>query len=394
MAHAGRAGMRGSQDWILLGATAALVAVGLMMVFSTTYDLSYRLFDGDAAYYFRRQIQWVGIGTMLLLVASRVHYQNWKKVSIIMIAGVVVSLLVLVIIRGEKRQLIGDSVSPVEPAKLAMIVYIGHWLASKRVEQLRRLPVGALPFSIIVGIVAGLVMAQPDISEAIVIVLVAVAMFFAAGADLLQFAVGLVGGIAAFAVVILQLATARLGPFWLTMQQPLESTNDQFRQGVIALGSGGLFGMGPGSGLASHQWLYAAHTDSIFAVLGEELGLVGCLTVVGLLALVAVRGFKIARRSPDTFGALLALGITCWISIQAGVNIAVVTGTIPFSGIALPFISVGGSSLVTCMLGVGILLNISRSIPSEEEAKDEARSVRRGDGRTRLPWPGRDRSTA
>ncbi len=349
----------GPPDWILLGATAALLAIGLMMVYSSSFDLGYRL-TGDPAYFFKRQLQWMGLGALAMLIASRFNYHHWMKLSIPIMLGTLILLVVLVLLSG--RQLIGDSVSPVELAKLAVIIYIGHWLASKRVEQLRKLPVGPLPFAIIVGVVAGLVMAQPDISEAMVIVLVAVAMYFLAGADLLQFLVGIVGGTAAFVLVIRQIPQAmeRLRPFLVSWNDPLTSSNEQLKQGVIAIGSGGLVGTGPGSGYMSHRWLPAAHTDSIFAIIGEELGFVGCLIVIGLFALLAYRGFRIARLSSDSFGALLAFGVTCWITFQALVNMAVVTGTTPFTGIALPFISVGGSSLMTCMVGIGIMLNISR----------------------------------
>jgi cell division protein FtsW len=321
------------------------------------------------------------------------------KVSIPLMLLVVGTLLALVLLPDRQRLLIGQSVSPVELAKLAVVVYIGHWLASKRAEQLRRLPVGPLPFTIIVGAVAGLVVAQPDISEALVIVLVAIAMYFLAGADLLQFGVGIVGGGAAFVLVVSQLQPVieRFEPFWSAWKDPLVSDNPalwQLRNGLIAMGSGGVLGLGPGSGRMSYRWVPYAHTDSIFAIVGEELGLVGCLTVIGLFALVVYRGLRIARRSPDSFGALLAVGITCWISLQALINMAVVTGTIPFSGIALPFISVGGSSLVTCMLGIGIMLSISRVADVEGVSLDEARGGRWWDRRARLSRSGGHQNAA
>jgi cell division protein FtsW len=384
----------GSPDWILLGTTIALVAVGLMMVFSSTYDMSYRLTE-DPAYFFKRQLMSLGVGLVAMLIASRIDYKHWMKLSIPMMGGVLLMLVILVLL-GHGRQLFGNSISPSELAKLAVVIYIGHWLASKRTEQLRRLPVGPLPFTIIVGVVAGLVMAQPDISEAILIVLVALAMFFLAGADLLQFIVGIVGGIAAFASVIKQFGPAmeRLEPFLTYWQDPLSSTNEQLRQGLIAIGSGGLFGLGPGNGRMKYRWLPAAHTDSIFCIVGEELGLIGCLTVIALFAILAYRGFRIAREAPDSFGKMLAVGITCWISFQAMINIAVVTGTIPFTGIVLPFISLGGSSLVTCMMGVGIMLSVSRAVQPEGAPIYEARSVRGRDRRPRLSSPDRSRSPA
>jgi cell division protein FtsW len=358
----------GAPDWILLGATMALIALGLMLVYSATSDWGYRL-HADAAFYFKRQLMWLGVGALAMFAAMWLPYRHWMKLSIPVMAVTLLTLLALVIAQ-KGRRLFGESVSPVELAKLAVVIYIGHWLSSKG-DLLRKLPYGLLPFTIMVGVIAGLVMAQPDISEAMVIVLVAVAMFFLAGADPLQFVIGFGGGIAAFAFVVRQLphAMERLQPFFADWRNPLESSNDQLREGVIGLGSGGLFGLGPGAGRMKFQWLPAMHTDSIFAVAGEELGLIGCLTLVGLFALLAYRGLRIARRSPDLFGGLLAAGTTCWIAFQALINIAVVTGTIPFTGIALPFISLGGSSLVTCMIGIGILLSVSRA--------------------TYVPWPDR-----
>jgi cell division protein FtsW len=378
---------RGAPDWVLAGATLGLLALGMMMVYSSTFDMGYRLHD-DASYYFMRQLRWLGIGFVLLVVATLANYRLLTKVSILVMV-VALGMLVAVIAMGNTRYLLGASVSPVELAKLAVVIYIGHWLASKKAEQLRRLPVGLLPFTVIVGIVAGLVMKQPDISEAIVIVLVAVAMFFLAGAQLMQFAVGIVGGVAAFVLVIMRMESAlrRLEPFWDAWRDPLSSTNLQLRQGIIAMGSGGLLGLGPGNGRMSHQWLPAAYTDSIFAILGEELGLVGCLLFILLVALFAYRGFILVQRTRDPFGRLLAAGITCWISFQTLMNLAVVTNTMPFTGIALPFVSLGGSSLVFCMLGAGILLSISRDPKGAETSEGETATIGRGDGRARLSSP-------
>jgi cell division protein FtsW len=357
----------GPIDWQLLGVTAALITLGLMLVYSSSSDLGYREYSG-ADHFFKRQLMWLGIGLVAMLIVSRIPYRYWTKVSIPFMAITLLPLIFLAASQEGGRLLFGASISPVELAKLAVIIYIGHWLASKG-ELLRRLPYGLLPFTIMVGVVAGLVMAQPDLSEAMVIVIVAVMMFFLAGADVLQFAIGIVGGVAAFAFVIKQLPQAmhRLAPFIEDLQNPLASSNDQFRRGLIALGSGGIFGLGPGAGRMKYQWLPVAHTDSIFAIAGEELGLIGTMFLVGLFAFLVYRGLKISAAAPDAFGRLVAAGITFWIGVQALVNMAVVTGTIPFTGIALPFISVGGSSLVTCMVGIGLLLSISRvsnAVPS------------------------------
>jgi len=389
MKQTANAKTRTGPDWVLAGTSIALIAIGLMMVYSSTFAMGYRNF-GKAGYYFERQLRWFGVGLVPMAGIAIANYRHLTKVSVLGMLGAL-GLLIAVVLApgGNGRHLFGDSVSPVELAKLAVIIYIAHWLASKKADQLRKLPVGLLPFTIIVGIVAGLVMAQPDLSEAIVIVLVAVAMFFLAGADLIQFAVGIVGGIAAFVLVVMRMPSAldRLQPFWESWRDPLSSSNFQLKQGIIAMGSGGLFGLGPGNGRMSHQWLPAAYTDSIFAIVGEELGLLGSLLLILLFALFAYRGFVLVRRTRDPFGRLLAAGITCWISFQTLINLAVVTNTIPFTGIALPFVSLGGSSLIFCMTGAGILLSISREPVGAEASESETIGVGWRDGRARLPSP-------
>jgi cell division protein FtsW len=384
----------GPPDWILLFTTLAIIAMGLMMVYSSTSDLAYHEFEGDAAYFFKRQLLWLGIGFVAMMIAIRVPYHYWTKVSIPIMA-VTLILLVMLVVFGQ-RLLLDRSVSPVELAKLAVVIYIGHWLSSKS-EVLTKLPYGLLPFTIMIGVIVGLVMVQrpPDISEAMVIVVIAVVMFFMAGAHMLQFAIGMLGGGAAFVFVVSRISHAqdRLG-LWQQAQDPLHSGNEQFTQGLLALSSGGFLGMGPGSGRAKFQWLPAAHTDSIFAVVGEELGLVGCLVLIGLFVLLAYRGYRIASLAPDAFGRNMAMGVTTWITFQALVNMAVVTGVIPYTGITLPFISVGGSSLGACMVGIGIVLSISRAVNAEGATSHEARRVGGRDGGTRVSRPDRHQSPA
>ena len=385
----------GPPDWILLFTTLAIIAMGLMMVYSSTSDMGYRDYE-DAAYFFRRQVTWLLVGFVAMIVAIRLPYRFWTKASIPIMAVTLVMLVILALFK-EGRLLVGQSVSPVELAKLAVVIYIGHWLSSKS-EVLSKLPYGLLPFTIMVGVVVGLVMAQtpPDISEAMVIVVVAVVMFFMAGADIMQFAIGILGGGAAFAFVVSRVphTIIRLRPYLEEMRDPLNSSNDQLVQGLVALGSGGFLGMGAGSGRAKYQWLPAAHTDSIFAVIGEELGLLGCLVLIGLFVLLAYRGLRIASLAPDTFGRLMALGVTTWITFQALVNMAVVTGAIPYTGITLPFVSVGGSSLGACMVGIGIVLSISRAVNAEGATSHEARRVGGRDGGTRVSRPDRHQSPA
>jgi cell division protein FtsW len=279
--------------------------------------------------------------------------------------GVSLVLLVLVLgfgsVRfGAQRTFLNGSVQPSEPAKLAVVIYIAAWLSSKG-EKIRQMTYGLVPFSVLIGVIAGLIVLQPDFSTAVLVVLTAIAMFFIAGADLLQVGLGcLVGGGTFYLLIINSLhGSQRLDDYLATWSDP-ELVSYHVRQALVALGSGGLFGRGLGAGYQKFGYLPAPHTDSVFAVVGEELGLAGCLIVVALFALLAQRGFKIALEAREPFGAVLAVGVTCWLVFQAFINVAVMTATIPFTGIPLPFLSLGGSAMVSSLAAVGLLLSVSR----------------------------------
>jgi cell division protein FtsW len=202
---------------------------------------------------------------------------------------------------------------------------------------------------------------QPDVSTAVLLVLTALAMFFFAGADVFQLAVGGAVSSVTFLVLINQLphARKRIDDFLIAWNDPTRVAY-HIQQSLMALGSGGLFGVGLGQGQQKLGYLPAPHTDSIFAVMGEEIGFIGCLIVIGLFVFLTYRGFKIAMEAPDAFAALMACGVACWLAFQAFVNVAVMTGLIPFTGVALPFISSGGSAMMVSLAGVGLLLGVSR----------------------------------
>jgi cell division protein FtsW len=368
----------GAPDWFLLGATLALVGIGILMIYSSTLYTAYLYYDGDLMAVARRQLQIFAIGVAFAVLANFVHYRHLKKLSIAAMVAALIALLILVLLPDNLRRLeiFRQSLSPVEPAKLAIVIYLAHWLSS-RSDQLKRVPYGLLPFTIIVGATAGLVVAQPDISEATVIVLVAVAMFYVAGADTFQFLVGLLGGGITFWLVLNRLnhAVERVEPFWESLRNPLESSEQQLYYGLRGMASGGVFGLGPGNGWIRNGWVPALHSDAIFSLIGEELGLIGCLIVLGLYSLVVFRGLRIAARAPGAFARLLAVGVTSWIAFQALINMAAVTGTIPYTGITLPFISQGGTSLFALTVGIGILLGISRVINGQESSFDVRRSL-------------------
>jgi cell division protein FtsW len=288
--------------------------------------------------------------------------------------GTLVLLAVLLVIgegvQGAKRWLIGPSIQPGEIAKLVTIIYVAAWLASKG-KKLRNPLYGLLPFSILVGIVAGLIILQPNYSTALLIAAVAFTMFFVAGAELKQFVGSAVvaGGVATLVVTQSARAMSRFGTLNVDPAKELNDGSWQIAQTLIALASGGVFGKGLGTGGGQYGYVPLAHSDGIFAIWGEETGLLGAILLVGLFVAFAYRGFRIAQNAPDDFGRVLAAGITFWLGLQAFVNIGVVTQLIPFTGQPLPFISYGGSSLVMSMASIGILLSISRAMPKPPVVK-------------------------
>jgi cell division protein FtsW len=359
-------------DMPLVVTVGALVLFGLMMVFSSTFDWSYQS-TGSAATIFLRQLGWAAMGVVSMFAAARINYHWWHRIAVLLLVGAIF-LLLLVLILGStvfnaQRSFFGGSVQPSELAKLVTIIYLSVWLASKK-EMIRQLGYGMIPFGIIVGVMAGLILLQPDLSAAVTIVLIATLMFFIAGADLLQMGiVGVVGAGTVWAILQLPVSVAetgrqRLAAFFAGIED-LTKASWHVKQAMVAFVNGGLFGRGLGESHQKFGFLPTPHTDSIFAIIGEELGLFGCLIVITLFVVLAWRGFKIASNARDALGAALAAGIVCWISFEALVNIAVMVGAMPFAGNALPFISYGGSNLVVTLTGIGILLSVSRKTESE-----------------------------
>jgi len=373
-----------SVDYPLLLTVVALVGLGLVMVFSTTYMLR----QNDPYYFLVRQLGATALGVVCLLFLMRSDYHRWQRVAVAAM-GVVVALLILVLFIGQgdgaRRWLFLNSVQPAEIAKLALVLYIAYWLASKG-EELKDLVYGLLPFGLLVGAVAGLLILEPDFGTAMLLVLTAVSIFFIAGADVLQLMTGsLLGGGTLFLLAITApYRVERLKDF-LNPFRNMNGKGWQISQALIALASGGLFGRGLGSSLQKEVWLPLAHSDTIFAIIGEELGLMGCLLVIGLFALLAYRGFRIALQAPDRFGSLLATGVTCWLVLQAMVNIGGITASLPFTGVPLPFISYGGSSMATCLAGVGLLLSVSRQTQRLGGLNRAALDLGGWDGGPRLP---------
>lgn len=358
-------GFLGTIDAWLCVVTGLLLAIGLMMVYSTTFDWSFQEFGSQYTVFFQ-QLRSLGVGIGVVIVLMLLDYRLWRRFSVLMLLGTVGALVAVLLfgdtVFGSRRALINGAFQPGELAELVIVIYMATWLSSRK-TQIRSLTYGLIPFAVLVGIVAALILAQPDISTAATIVVVAGIMFFLAGADLVQ-----IGVAAAFIGVVGVLYITQSGPDYaqdrvssfLSGASDVTQADYHVRQAIVAFSNGGLTGVGLGQGRQKFGNLPAPHTDSIFAIIGEELGALGATLVVGLYIAMVVRGLQIARRATDNFGALLASGLTIWIAIKALLNIAVMTGMVPPTGASLPFISFGGSSLVVVMAGVGLLLSISR----------------------------------
>jgi cell division protein FtsW len=371
-------------DALLLVSLLALLAYGLLMLYSATFYVGLR--------FWRQQLVWAALGIGVLLVMQAVPYPLWQELALPLM-GVSLLLLFLVLLLGEQvlgaqRSLIGASVQPGVLARLVVVIYIAAWLASKG-EQLNQIHYGLIPFAVIIGIVAGLVALQPDLSTAILLSVTGLAMFFFAGGDPIQIFLSIVSGGAAFGLLAWQLphARGRLLDYIASLQDPTQMPYHVHRA-VMAIGEGGLFGVGIGGGRLKSGYLPFPHTDSIFAVIGEEAGLLGTLMVLVLFALFAYRGYRVALDTPEPFGSLIAFGTTTMITSEAMLNIMVMVGLIPFTGTALPFFSYGGSEMLVTMAAAGLLLGVSRGRPKGQWDAIVGRWWR--DGRTRLSRAGRD----
>lgn len=388
-------------DYLLVITVAALLIVGLMMIYSSTFALGYQLYR-QPTYHFIRQLLWMGIGTLALIIFAHIEYHTWRRYSVpIMVVTLILLVLVLVVGKktfGGQRWLFNGSIQPSEFSKLAIVIYISAWLSSKG-EKIRKISYGLIPFAILLGVITGLIVLQQDLGTAILIATTSLAMFFVAGGNLGQLiASGILGSVTlVFLIVNSPYRLARI----ITFLDPLSidplGDGYQIRQILIALGSGGLTGLGLGASRQKFGYIPASHTDGIFAILGEELGLIGSLAVMGLFAFFAYRGFRIALTAPDSFGTILASGITCSLIFQAIVNIGVVTASLPITGIPLPLISFGGSSLIVSMASIGLLLAISRrTMPASKDDNEEGREIdrlRRRNRRTRLSGAGHGSKT-
>jgi cell division protein FtsW len=366
---------------VLAATIAVLNIVGLVMILSASAVQALSAY-GTSWYFFQRQLIWALIGVVVFLVAARVDYRRWRALSIPLLVGAFVSLTLVLVpgigieVDGGRRWLGVGSLrfQPSEIAKLALLVYVADVL-TRRAAAIADWQRVLKPVLVVAALLGVLVVVEPDLDSTIVLALIVVSVLTVGGLPLRLLAK--VAGTGLLLATIASFAEPYRRDRVLAFFNPSKdasNTGYQIRQSLIALGSGGFDGVGLGAGRAKWFFLPNAHTDFIFAIIGEELGLIGCLLVLGLFAGFGLVGLRIARRAPDRFGMLLAAGVTAWVVGQAAINLGAVVGLLPVSGIPLPFLSAGGSALVFTMAAAGVLANVARQCaPRPERAPAAAR---------------------
>jgi len=390
-------------DIPLVLTVVALIVFGLIMLYSASFDFSYKEF-GSSTYMFTRQLRWMALGIVVAFGLSFFDYHNWRKIivpTMLVTIGLLVIVLFINEIRlGASRSLYQGSYQPSEITKLVTIIYLSVWLYAKR-EVLHDISLGLIPLGVILGIIGGLIYLQPDLSAAGTVLILGGLLFFLAGSDIRQIIFLLILAVFIGWIIVQFSATGqdRVATFVAGLQDPTHASY-HVQRSLEAVIKGGFFGVGLGQADTKLTGLPFAPTDSIFAVVAEELGLFGSMLLIGLYAALIWRGLMIARRAPDMLGTLLASGVTFWIGMEALINMAVMVGLMPFAGNALPFVSAGGSNLISTLSAIGIMLNISRQ--SGEKVKMEENDwrsfgavidLRRRNGRRSVSRPRRSQRT-
>ncbi len=362
------------QDYILLLTVGVLVVIGIIMVFSSSYSYSLVKMN-DGYYYLKRVFIWSTVGTFAMIFFSKINYWHWSKyANFIFVVSIILLILVLTPLGVERNNAkrwigIGENLTfmPSDIAKLALIIFIPTSISRKK-DRMKSFSQGLLPYLLIMALYFGLIFKQPDFSTAFVVVVIIFAMIFVGGMKLSHFmgltATGLAGLVGMIAMIFFtgkDYKAKRIIAF-LDPWKDSSDTGYQVIQSLLALGTGGIFGRGLGRSVQKHFYLPEPQNDFIFAIIGEELGFIGGAIVIVLFAVLIWRGVRIAINAPDIQGCVMATGIITMIAIQVIINIAVATSSMPVTGMGLPFISYGGSSLVVFMASIGILLNISKHI--------------------------------
>jgi cell division protein FtsW len=372
-------GSRGRPDFLLLILTLLLVGFGLVMVFSASSSVAKVSFD-DSFYFIKRQLVWAGLGTFVMLLMMNLRYQVYKKAFMLFFLPVIIMLILVPFVSESvngARSWFGVGslgIQPTEPAKLALILYVGA-LISKKGEKFRDFKKGLLPVVVIVGFICGLIMMQPDLGSCMVLASCATIMILAGGANLKHlFVIGTVLAILGTVVISIWMAIDSKGwqyriDRFTAYSDPLadaQGTGWQMVSSLQALGHGGLTGAGFGESVQKLHYLKYAYNDFIFSIIAEEFGFIGSTIFLLFYLLFLWRGLIVALRCPDEYGTIVGIGIVGLLTMQAFINIGGVTNAIPMTGVTLPFISYGGSSLLICLMCMGVLLSISRETNKTE----------------------------
>ena len=354
-------------DKLLFTATLVLVCASLVMVYSASAVIGMELYHQRPAFFLFKQMTFAMVGLALMPILMKIDYRHYRQPIVIWTAlGLLIFALVAVLfgprLNGARRWLgiAGLGVQPSEFAKLVVILYVAA-LMERRMDRINDLMYSLVPVGVAIGGIVGLIMLEPDLGTALSILLIVSAMVFAAGIHY-RYILGLALIALPAASIVLMSADYRRRRMMVFLDPWQDPLGDGFQviQSIIAIGTGGVFGRGLMAGVQKLFYLPYPHTDFIYSVIGEELGLAGTTVVLACFCVIAWRGIRTAMRAPDRFGAFLALGITAMITVQAFFNISVTLGLLPTKGIPLPFVSFGGSSLLVSLIGMGILLNVSQ----------------------------------
>lgn len=377
-------------------AVITLLSFGFLMVYSASWQSS--VGQGNSQYStVLKQMVIAAAGGFVVIFLTFFDYHRFHRLIVPAMALILILLLSVLIFGkvgelGAKRALFNGSIQPSEPAKLIIIMYLSFWLFSKR-DVLNQWTFGLIPLMAILGVTAGLILAQPDVSAAATIVLLGGILFFIAGGNLRQILTVIVvaASVGALVVLVYHNAQVRLVDYWNGLQNP-ENASDHVKWAFEAVINGGVFGVGIGRSTTKFIGLPVAPTDSIFAVISEETGLLGAFGVITLYLIILWRGLVISSRAKDELGKWMAAGITLWIFIEAAMNMAVIVNILPFAGNALPLISAGGSSIFTVLCGIGLLMGIARTsklskTASEGSPRGAVVDLRRGNRRGSISRP-------
>lgn len=370
---------RHGPDYLLLAVLTVLLVIGLIAVYSSSYALGYAQFD-DPNYFIKKQIMFAVLGLIGMFVAMSIDYRILMRLSPLLMLAALIGLAAVLLPgigveqNGARRWVAFGPLPPIQPsefAKVAVLIYMAAWLAAKG-ETVKDLSLGVLPFVSMVGLIGALIMLEPDMGTAMMVALITGTLFFVAGAKLTHLLALVASGLVMAGILILShgYRADRLLAF-TSAEEHAEGVGYHAVQMLVAFGSGGIGGLGLGVSRQKFFYVPGSHTDGVLAIVGEELGFIGVVVVLLLFAVLLARGLRIAMRAPDRFGSLLATGVIAWIALQLLINVGGVTRSIPLTGIPLPFLSYGGSSLMALLMAVGVLLSVSRYAAIEDPERIE-----------------------